>query len=263
MASFIDVVYTIQDRQVSWCGIKMIDGDDFNMFMTENVATRLYDKQELAEFEMHSRSLINTGFALESLDAILAADAREIKDGWVVGEAIAEAFLTQEHNVVWPWNMSRDKRNPRANLPGADLVGFKVEGPRVQFVFGEVKSSSESNSPPGVMKRDRGLTSQLTNLSDDFSLIARLIRWLSCRCKTKPYKDYFDSAIRIFVESGNKKTSLYGILIRDTPPIEKDLRISGQALANTISSPTICHLFAIYLPCTIANLPHRVTEDRQ
>ena len=263
MASFIDVVYENQDRQVFWCGMKMTDGDGFNAFMTEKVASRLYDEEEQAEFETHLRGLSNTNFARENLDVFLAADTEESKDGWVVGEAIAEAFLTQEHNVVWPWNMNRDKRNPRASLAGADLVGFKVDGPKVQFAFGEVKTSQDSNSPPGLMKGPKGMPDQLTNLAEDSSLIWGLIRWLFSRCRTQPHKEFFRSAMKLFVDSGCKITSLYGVLVRDTSPIEKDLRRGGQKLAEVVNPPAICHLFAIYIPCTVTDLPYRVTGDRR
>lgn len=159
MASFIDVVYENRDRQVFWSGVKMTDGDDFNTFVTKNVASRLYDEEEQAEFKAHLRGLSNTNFASENLDVTLAADAAESKKPWDVGEAIAEAFLTQEHNVVWPWNMNRDKRNPNASLTGADLVGFRIEDSKAQFIFGEVKAPSiDSSSPPTVMKGPTGMT---------------------------------------------------------------------------------------------------------
>ena len=262
MASFIDVVYENQNRQVFWCGVEMTDCEDFNTFMTENVASRLYDEEEKTEFETHLRGLSNTDFGRENLDAILAADTEEGKD-WVVGEAIAEAFLTKEHGVVWPWNMKRDKRNPKASLAGADLVGFKVQGSKVQFAFGEAKSSSDPNSPPRVMKGRNGMTNQLKNLAEDFSLIYTLVRWLFSRCKTKSHKKLFDSAMELFVDSGGKAMFLYGVLVRDTPPMEKDLRKGGRKLAEVISPPAICHLFAIYIPCTVADLPDCVTGGRR
>ena len=262
MTSFIDVVYENQNRQVFWRGVKMTDCDDFNTFMAEDVASRLYDEEEETEFQMHLRGLGNTDFAHENLAAILAADAGE-SDSWAVGEAVAEAFLTHEHGIVWPWNMRRDKRNPKASLAGADLVGFRVEGSKVQFAFGEVKSSSDSDSPPRVMKGRNGMTDQLKNLAEDFSLICRLIRWLFPRCRTESHKELFNSAMELFAGSGNRAMFLYGVLVRDTPPIEKDLRKGGRKLAEVINPPAICHLFAIYIPCTVADLPCRVAGGRR
>ena len=107
------ISYEDQDRQVSWRGVSMDDGDGFNTFMTSDVASRLHDEEGTTEFEEHLRSLANTGFARDSLNNILAAEIPEERD-WAVGEAMAEAYLGREHEITWPWNMERDKRNPKA-----------------------------------------------------------------------------------------------------------------------------------------------------
>ncbi len=116
--------YEGQDRQVSWRGVSMEDDDEFNSFMSNDVLSRLHDEEGTAEFKRYLRELPSTGFGHESLDAILDAIVPEERD-WAVGEAIAEAYLSREYAVIWPWNMERDKRNSNASLPGADLVGFK------------------------------------------------------------------------------------------------------------------------------------------
>ena len=67
---------------VRFSGMKMTDGDGSNAFMTEKVASRLYDEYEQAEFKTHLRGLSNANFARENLDAFLAADTEESKDGW-------------------------------------------------------------------------------------------------------------------------------------------------------------------------------------
>ena len=46
--------------------------------------------------------------------------------------------------VDWPWNTVRNRRTPRASLPGADLVGFYRENDTVLLLFGEVKTSSDT-----------------------------------------------------------------------------------------------------------------------
>ena len=257
MASFIDTVYENRDRQVSWCGVEMTECEDFNAFMSRDVASRLFDEEEKAEFETLLRSLGNTDFEREDLAAVLNEDVVE-REGWAVGEAVAEAFLVHEHNIVWPWNMNRDKRNPKASSAGADLVGFRVEGDKVQFAFGEVKSSGDSTWPPRVMRGPGGMTNQIRNLIKDDLLVHALIRWLFPRCRSEPYRGQFRSALRLFIDSGHKAKSLYGVLIRDTQPSEKDLGSSGRELAGITESPVVCHLFAVYIPCAIAELPGRV-----
>ena len=144
------VNYEDQAGQVTWRGVSMRDDAEFNRFMSNDVSSRLYDEEGYAEFEAHLRRLPRTGFGHGHLDAILNAKVPEERD-WAVGEAIAEAYLSREYAVIWPWNMARDKRNPNASLPGADLIGFtNVDG--VEYlVLGEVKSSSENRYPPQVM----------------------------------------------------------------------------------------------------------------
>ena len=119
------VHYHARDRQVTWYGVGMTAGEEFDTFISNDVASRLNDEEGQRELEAHLRGLANTGFARESLYAILASNAPEERS-WAVGEAMAEAYLNREHAVTWPWNMERDKRTPKASLPGADLVGFQI-----------------------------------------------------------------------------------------------------------------------------------------
>ena len=255
------VSYENQHGQVSWRGVSMEDGKGFNTFMTNDVASRLHDEEGRTEFEAHLRGLTNTGFARDSLDAILAAEVQEERD-WAVGEAMAEAYLGREHKITWPWNMERDKRNPNASLPGADIVGFHIEGEDARLALGEVKSSADADTPPGVMSGRSGMTHQIDNLANELSLICQLLKWLLPRCKGTAYEAAFNAAVGLFLDSGNKAVSLFGVLIRDTQPNELDLRARGRTLTRTLQHPTTCLLLAIYLPCAIADLPSRVSESR-
>ena len=150
--------------------------------------------------------------------------------------------------------MNRDKRNPKASAPGADLVGFRVEDGRVLFVFGEVKSSSEKNCPPGVMKGAGGMPDQLGKLAADHAILGTLFRWLFSRCRGTEHEKLLDSAIRLFSDCGMEAISLYGVLVRDTRPDRKDLLAGSRALAETVRPPMTCRLFAIYIPCSIDRL---------
>lgn len=126
--------------------------------MVNEVASRLHDEVGKADFTAHLNSLASTGFAQENLQAILEAEHPEERD-WAVGEALAEAWLSREHGVIWPWNMERDKRTLQASLPGADLVGFVTQNGETRLALGEVKSSSDSRTPPNVMTGRSGPTS--------------------------------------------------------------------------------------------------------
>jgi hypothetical protein len=249
--------YQEQDRQVSWRGVSMDAGDGFDTFLTSDVASRLHDEEGKTTFEVHLRSVASTGFARESLDAILEAKIPEERD-WAVGEAMAEAYLAREHEIIWPWNMERDKRNANASLPGADLVGFEVNGTEVRLALGEVKTSSDVHTPPGVMSGKSGMTHQVDNLATNLSLTYQLLKWLLFRCKGSRHEASFNAAIGLFFASGNKAIALFGVLVRDTQPNVLDLQARGRTLAEAIQDPTTCQLVAIYLPCAISDLPARV-----
>lgn len=252
------VNYEDRTGKVSWLGVSMSDEGEFHKFLSEVVGSRLEDAEGVEEFETHLHGLTSTDFGNESLKAVLAAAVSEER-AWAVGEAVAEAYLSQEYNVTWPWNMERDKRNPYASLPGADLIGFKVEGGSSRLVLGEVKSSSEDRCPPQVMNGRSGIGHQLDDLATNLGSICQLLKWLLPRCKNTEHEETFNKAIALYLESGNKAVVLFGVLIRDTQPNVKDLKKRGYALAENLREPTTCHLIAIYLPCAICELSSRIS----
>lgn len=251
------IAYSSSQDATHWDGICFADGSPFDDFMSNEVASRLHDDSGKADFTSHLKSLASTGFAQDSLQAILEAEYPEERD-WAVGEAVAEAWLSREHGVVWPWNMERDKRTPLASLPGADLVGFVTQGSETRLALGEVKCSSDTNTPPNVMTGRNGMTRQLEALATDMGLLHTLIRWLQPRCRGNGAEPYFNAAISLLLQSGNKAMTLFGVLVRDTQPDERDLRNRGQHLGDIVKAPAGCHLLALYLPWTIASLPDRV-----
>ena len=176
-----------------------------------------------------------------------------------MGEAVAEAWLSREHKVIWPWNMERDKRNAYASLPGADLVGFLESGADTRLVLGEVKSSSEKKYPPQIMSGRSGhMGHQIDNLALNPGTINQLLKWLCPRCKNTEFETYYNKSLSLYFNSGNKAVSLFGVLIRDTKPNKLDLEKRGKALSNTLNTPTTCNLLALHLPCKITELPERV-----
>ena len=52
-----------------------------------------------------------------------------------------------------------------------------------------------------------------------------------------------------------KALLLVGVLIRDTPPSERDLESRGKALSGRIADPTRVDLVAWYLPVPISDWP--------
>jgi hypothetical protein len=251
------LVYENREQQVCWQGYVLPDNDAFDSFMTKNVAARLNDEQGSIEFKSHLRSLSLTGFGKSSLETVLNAYTPEEHD-WAVGEAFAEAWLSEEHKIIWPWNMERDKRNANASLPGADLIGFVVNGTDTRLVLGEVKSSNQDQYPPNVIYGRSGMINQIDRLANDLNTIRTLLSWLFHRCKNTNFETYYKASAILYFNSGNKSVSLFGVLIRDTEANELDLKNRGKSLGSSLNAPTSCHLLALYLPFKIAELPERV-----
>jgi hypothetical protein len=256
--SLATLVYEKREQQVCWQGYDLPDNDVFDSFITKDVAARLNDEEGSIEFKSHLRSLSLTGFGKSSLEAVLDAGVPEERD-WAVGEAFAEAWLSEEHNVIWPWNMERDKRNTKASLPGADLIGFVVNETESRLVLGEVKSSTEKKHPPQVMSGRGGhIGHQIDSLANNLGTITQLLKWLCPRCKNTEFEGLYNASLTLYFNSGNKAVSIFGVLIRDTKPNELDLKSRGEALSCSLSAPTSCYLIALHLPCKIAALPERV-----
>jgi len=188
------ILYNGNLQQVTWHGINMENGVPFDFFMKNEVSSRLHDKEGTEELESHLRGLATTEFAKENLNKVLAAEIPEERN-WAVGEALAEAYLKQHHNIVWPWNMGRDKRTAKASLPGADLIGFQVNKEKVHLVLGEVKTSSDEDTPPNVMYGRGGIKNQIDKLAADLGLINQLLKWLLPRCKNTQNEPMFNAAM--------------------------------------------------------------------
>jgi hypothetical protein len=185
----------------------------------------------------------------EALQSLLDAAVPPLE--WEVGEAMAECLLTDEHGVCWPWNENRDRKTPRASLPGADLVGFLGEGDETVLLFGEVKTSSHGDTPPGVMSGRSGMAHQIDSLATSKEIHFALLKWLGARCRGTDLHAKFEVAATRYLESGGKDFALIGVLLRDTPAHPDDLRTRGEAFANGAAQPRI-RLDAWYAPRAIS-----------
>jgi len=248
------VVYQSTHGCVSWQGERALEGDDFKGFLNGPVAARLYDAEGGVDLRNHLRGLSLTGMGHQALEEVLAADLPEERD-WAAGEALAEAMLEEHHNVVLPWNTERDKRNPFASLPGADIVGFQRDGDSHCLALGEVKCSSEEQWPPQVMSgRSGGIGYQLDALARNLGTICQLLKWLLPRVKGTSHEGSFNQACTRYFNSERRDVALFGILIRDKEPRETDLKARGRNLGRSLQLPSRCQLLAIYLPWPISQL---------
>ncbi len=249
------IVYQSTHGCVSWQGEHALDGAALGGFLSGPVAARLSDTEGGDELRSHLRGLSLTGMGQAALEEVLAADVPEERD-WAAGEALAEAVLEEHHDVVLPWNTERDKRNPFASLPGADIVGFQRDGNSHRLALGEVKCSSEAQWPPQVMSgRSGGLGHQLDTLAGNLGTICQLLKWLLPRVKTTRHEVPFNTACTRYFNSSRRDLALFGVLIRDQEARETDLQARGWALGAGLTGPTSCRLIALYLPWPISQLP--------
>lgn len=255
-----EVVYQSTHGCVSCQGERAVAGDVLNGFLSGPVAARLNDTEGDEELRRHLRGLSLTGMGQEALEEVLAADVPEERD-WAAGEALAEAMLEEHHGVVLPWNTERDKRNPFASLPGADIVGFQRDSDSHRLALGEVKCSSEEQWPPQVMSgRSGGIGHQLDALATNLGTICQLLKWLLPRVKDSPHESSFNNACARYFNTGRRDLALFGILIRDKEARELDLQARGRSLGRSLQAPTRCQLIALYLPWPISQLPAAIQQ---
>jgi hypothetical protein len=254
------VAYQSTHGCVSWQGERAVTGDGLNTFLSGAVAARLNDTEGGEELRSHLRGLSLTGMGHQALEEVLAADVSEERD-WAAGEALAEAVLEEHHDVVLPWNTERDKRNPFASLPGADIVGFQRDGNSHRLALGEVKCSSEEQSPPQVMSgRSGGIGHQLDALASNLGTIYQLLQWLLPRVKGTTHEGSFNNACTRYFNSRRRDVALFGILIRDKQARETDLQARGRSLGGALQAPSRCQLLALYLPWPISQLPAAIQQ---
>lgn len=254
------VAYQSSYGCASWRGERAQSGDELNSFLTGPVAARLNDTEGGEELRNHLRGLSLTGMGREALEEVLVADVAEERD-WAAGEALAEAVLEAHHDVVLPWNTGRDKRNPFASLPGADIIGLQRDGDSHRLALGEVKCSSEEQWPPQVMSgRSGGIGHQLDKLAGDFGTICQLLKWLLPRVKGTTHERPFNNACTKYFNTSRRDFTLFGILIRDRDAREQDLQARGHSLGRSLQAPTRCQLIALYLPWPISQLQEAIQQ---
>ncbi|MCE2436844.1 MAG: hypothetical protein J4F97_02355 [Pseudomonadales bacterium] len=119
-----EIRYSGSMGSARWSGCAVVDKGRFQSYMTSRVKARVDDDEAQGQFAAELRGMATTGMATEFVESLLRAVPRE--KSWAVGEALAECVLADDatREICWPWNLVRDRRTPRASLPGADLVGF-------------------------------------------------------------------------------------------------------------------------------------------
>lgn len=237
----------------SWEGRVVQDHPQFESFLKEVVAPRILDTE--SRFDQTIRALGTTGMKTEYVEEFLNSN-QECRE-WEVGEALAECALQHDsgRQIVWPWNTVRDRRSPRASLQGADLVGFRSDGDSYLLLIGEVKTSSDLNTPPNVIYGHSGMMWQLQNNATKTEIHHAIIKWLFFRCTSAPYQEMYKEAVARFLGSSGLDFIIMGVLIRDTAPNDSDFKNRAKALASTLHNSITVELIAWYLPIPISKWP--------
>jgi hypothetical protein len=230
-----------------------LEDDDIIDRLTGSVFDNLLDI-EIQEARIDELTgLLDTGFSSENLLADIRALENAVPEdlrNWRIGEALAEIILEEEFHCRFHWNELRDARNPKGNKTGADLVGFiEVDG-NVLFLFGEVKTSSETNiRPPQVMTNADGIEEQLKDLYTDRNKRQILITYLKSKTISLPADNLFKINYDLAIKSYYKMDcyQLIGVLVRDVEPNKKDISISYEKIKTTIIDPIGLKLIALYI----------------
>lgn len=254
-----EVCFSFNNGTVDWDGCRVDEPEAFHQYLAGPVKSRLADREQAETLESDLRALATTEMATDTLDKLLSEQTSP--NSWEVGEALAECLLTDNLGAHWPSNTERDKRTPKASLPGADLIGFVTDGEKILFLLGEVKTSSEAKSPPQVVTKQDGLIAQLNRLSTDLPIHRSLLNWLHARCKNTASWPLFQEATENYLASERKHLILAGLLMRDTAPDEKDLASPAATLADCIESPTSAKLQAWYFPSPASEWPALLMGD--
>ena len=224
-------------------------------------AALVFDDSGTSGLEELLEGLTETQFSRDNLESLLADG--EAPEDWRVGEALAERFLTENHDCFFPWPDGRDERKRGSSLPGADLVGFQTRDRNERFAFGEVKTSSDAAYPPGVVYGRHGFKQQMEDLRDRRNTRDGLVRYLGHRAVTADWRDRYRAAALLYLND-TADVRLFGLLVRDVAPHEDDLRVRVSSLATGCPASMAIELVALYLPRgSIAALSSTVIASRQ
>lgn len=239
-----NVIYRLGNPPCTGIGLVWTEGE-LGEAIGARVAEVLFDDEGIAQIEEIFSGPDETGFPQDELKQILRK-SRHVEN-WRVGEAIAEAYLEDHRDCFFPWPVNRDVRKGGSSLPGADLIGIGKDTTGYCLAFGETKTSGQVRYPPSVMYGPDGLRAQLEDLRDNKAFKSDLFKYLGFRSAGTSWRPLFEAAGKRYLENPSD-VMLFGVLVRDVSPNEKDLQASVQQLAENCPDKTRIELVAIYLP---------------
>jgi hypothetical protein len=243
----------IDDATLPFKGVQFKSDELFKKYLKEKVSVRLLDLDyRKKQIDIAIQGLKDAGFSLANFQTAKVQKIFQpnfVIENWLIGEFLVESILEDLFGVKFYYNHLRDAKNPNAKQTGTDIIGFFEDNGECCFVFGEVKTSDSDKTPPAsVNKRHAGLKDQLKDLANtDNNDICNLIQWLQTKAQSidGEFKQNFLKALGSYLGDQNK-IKLYGCLVRDTNPDDKDLRSSAKNLKNHIKGSMKAEFLAIY-----------------
>ena len=238
------IIYDLGNPPCSGIGVQWSE-KELDDALGDRIAAVLFDDEGKANIREILAGLAETDFAQDRLRRVLESPGHA--ETWRVGEAIAEAYLTDHRACSFPWPDGRDERKSGSSLPGADLVGFGSDDSGDCLAFGEVKTSTERRYPPRAMYGHTGLKQQLEDLRDDETFRDDLVKYLGHRAGSASWQERFERAAGRYLKNSSD-IQLYGCLVRDVEPNQDDLRVRVNDLATACPEGMRIELLALYLP---------------
>lgn len=252
-----NLVYDFSEGNCSASGVSWTSFE-LDRAISEVADSILYDDPARAVVDSLMSRLRNTKFRQSRTNRIFGR-TMGLKS-WRVGEAVGRQYLTVHSECLFPWPPEWDQSRPNASLAGPDLRGFHFDGSSTCFAFGEVKTSSDREQPPRVMRGSDGLIAQLRELRSSKDYRDDQVLYLARRPNRAGWFKQLESALERYFED-DRDVRLFGCLIRDVEPSESDLHGAVAKLASGHPPSIVIELLAIYLPKSrIPRLGHDLDE---
>lgn len=236
-------IYDHKDGHITCLAFNALDHASYETWLKSDVANRVFDKPTIDAFAAEIAALSADGFDVSVLTDIQNAPyATTFAD---VGEGIADLFLMERHGAFLPSNRRRDLKNPNASQAGADIAGYVVQADGSYcFLFGEVKSSSDGNTPPSVMSNpSSGMVAQIKRVCEARGYQRTLMYYLRERSQDAVNKPFYDSALQNLAK-GNLE--LVGVLVRDTQPNTADVKLPMGKMSKVVPPQYRCHVYVLH-----------------
>lgn len=237
-------IYDISEGHISCAAFSAKDSAKCAHWLATEVAHRVYDQETIDGFADDVAALPAEGFDNSALlDYVNAPPTKPCLHD--IGESVADLFLIEKDDLLLPSNRRRDLRTPKGSLPGADIAGYKKKANGTyHFAFGEIKTSTDSASPPSVMTHtDHGMVAQLIRLYDSLEIRRQLFYYLRSRRTSAELTFAFSSSMKSFAQGEYK---LFGVLVRGVLPASSDVLKPVAKLRAKISADKECSVYVLH-----------------